>query len=518
MIAKRIIKNTSYNAIGRVWFILVNFLLTPLILSYLGDQRFALWVLFWTFASWFSFMDMGLAASVIRDVAGYSLEDDAEEINKTLCSSLAFNFIVGLLVLLLVWGTADWLVSILHVSEALQGDALALAYIGPIAFMLLGMMSIFDAFLRGLQRYGLIVIASLIVSFINVLTVWLVLYYGYGIYGLVASACLVYLIQLGLLLWFSRQAFAHLSLRFSYVSLAKIRQMLPFGLHVQIARLAELASYQTDKIILAVLTPLYFVTSYELGSKIASLLSAFSALLMAAIFPSVSQMHANKDSARIWIMYERGSKYLWMASTPLFLGLCLVAPLIIELWLGYVSPDVYQALMILALGYWSTVNVAVLYNIGFGIGWSKPVMYISLLQAVSNVALSWILASTIGFVGVLYGTSITLMATSALLYFRFSYDFDRVKRRDFWMFARVLSANVPPALACLGYLYASGHLVLDMAAESRATVIAPLLICVAIYGSVYLISIRLARLLDRTDLEWLGAYCPALIRKYLFLH
>jgi O-antigen/teichoic acid export membrane protein len=513
MIADRIIKNTAHNALGRFWLILVNLFLTPLILSYLGDQRFALWALFWTFSTWFSFMDLGIGSSVIREVARLSVANDADEVNTTLFSAVAFNFTIGLILLLMVWASADWLVSMIHVGDALRGEALALAHIGPVAFLLIGLMSIFDCFLRGMQRYSLIVIASVAVSFINAFTVWLVLHYGYGIHGLVLAVTFVYLVQLGLLAWFSRLVFPAMAFRSSHIQLARIRQMLPFGLHLQVSRLAELASYQTDKIILAVLTPLYYVTTYDLGAKIALLLRDAPFLLISAIFPAISQMHAVNDYRGIWLVYERGSKYLWMTSTPLFLGLCITAPFVIELWLGHVSPHVYHALMILGLGYWGNVNSAVVSNIAIGVGWSKPIMRVSVIQAVANLVLSWMLATTVGYVGVLYGTAFTLIATGVLLYLQFCHHFDRSRRRDLWQFLRVLSANVPPAALCLGYLYFSGHWGIP---ASRMDAAVPLIVCIAIYGLLYPVFIRVARLLDTTDMEWLGSYCPAIVKKYLF--
>ncbi|MDQ6950341.1 MAG: oligosaccharide flippase family protein [Mariprofundales bacterium] len=514
MIANRIITNTAFNAVGRVWLILVNFLLTPLILSYLGDQRFALWALFWTFSTWFSFMDLGVGVSVVREVARLAEEESVKELNTTLFSALAFNFLMGLLILLVAWSIADGLVTMMHVRDALRSDALAVAYLGPLVFMLMGLMGIFDCFLRGMQRYDLIVIVSISASLINVLTVWSVLHFGYGILGLMIAVTLVYLVQLAILVGFSVHVFPKLAFRPAYISVKRIRQMLPFGLHLQTAQLAELASYQADKIILAVLTPLYFVTTYDLGAKVASLLRQIPYLLTSAIFPVISQLHANGDTVRLWMIYERGSKYLWMVSTPLFVGLCITAPFVIQLWLGYVSPDVYYAVIVLSFGFWSTVNVSVAYNVGTGMGWSKPVMYISLIQAVSNLLLSWLLASSLGYVGVLYATSMTLMVTSGLVYLRFCRDFNRARRLDVNLFMRVLWANLAPAVACLAYLYFGGHWGVP---ESRVAAIAPLLICVGTYMLLYLIAIRIIGLLDSSDLEWLGGYCPVILRKYLFV-
>jgi len=513
MVAKRIIKNTALNSIGRFWLILVNFFLTPLILSHLGDHKFALWALFWTFSTWAAFSDLGIGVSLVKEVAHLHVENDHREMNVTLCSTLFFNLSASFLVLVVTWLAADGLVDWMHVNPELRNDALSIAFLGPIVFMLLASQTIFDCFLRGFQRYDLINFVLIIVSILNVAGVWLALHYGYGISGLLVAAIVVYCIQLLLLAMFARRVFPDLMIRLRYVNFAKLTQIIPFGFRLQIGRLAELASYQSDKVILAVLTPLYFVTTYDIGSKVASLLRQIPYLLTSAIFPAVAQLQMEKDNERLWLMYERGSKYLWMVSTPLFLGLCLTAHLILQLWLGYVSPDVYFAVIILSAGYWWFVNVSMVTSVGTGMGWSKPVMYLSLVQAIANVTLSWILAHFIGYTGVLYATMITLIATSSALYLKFCYDFNRSVKHDSYLFMRVLLANIPPASLSFFYLYMGGYW--HFTVVTRIDAIAPLLICIAIYCIVYCVSIRLMRLLDGIDMEWLGRFCPLWMRRCL---
>jgi len=513
MIVKRILANTAYNAVGRIWLILVNLLLTPFILSYLGDHRFALWALFWSFSVWFAFMDFGIGVSVVREVAKFAAADDVNGINKTVNSALIFNFLIGVLLFLAAWLVAHPLVLTLNLSDKLKDDALTLIRFGPLVFLLLGQMSIFDAFLRGMQRYDLITIVALAVSVINVLGIWAVVHFAYGIPGLLVAAALVYIIQMMLLALFARRTYPKLTLRISCSSIDTVRQMLPFGLHLQTARLAELASYQADKLILAVLTPLYFVTTYDLASKIASLLRQVPYLLTSAIFPAVAQLHANDDRHRLQIMYERGSKYLWMLSTPLFIGLCVTAHLVIKLWLGHVASEVYLAVLILGFGYWCTVNTSVLYNIGIGTGWSKPVMYVTLGQAIANLILSWVLALSIGYMGVLYSTAATLLLTNLLMYIWFCRDFKIEKRRDLGLFVRIFLANMPSACATLLYLH--GGFV--QPASTRMGTIVPLMICVGMYCVIYFTFIRVFRLLDGEDLEWLGAYCPGWVKSLLFV-
>ncbi|MDX8412791.1 MAG: oligosaccharide flippase family protein [Mariprofundales bacterium] len=512
LIASRILTNTVYNAAGRVWLIVINLFLTPLILSYLGDQRFALWALFWSLQSWVTFSDLGIGVSVVKEVARLMVDDDHDGVNSTVCTGLTFNAIVITIIAGTAWLAADLLVHYMHVGNGLFADAVAIAHIGPLVFVVLALITIFDCLLRGLQQYDKINMVAIVVSVVNAAGVWIALRYGYGIEGLLVAVVVVYTTQLLLLMLVAKRVFPQLSIHWRYVRVKKLWQMLPFGLHLQAGRLAELASYQADKFILVLLTPLYFVTTYDLASKVATLIRQLPYLLTSAIFPAIAQLHADQDYHRLWLAYERGSKYLWMVSTPLFFGLCITAHLIILLWLGHVSSEVHDAVLLLGLGYWSIVNVSMATSIGTGMGWSKPVMYSSLLQAVANIALSWLLASRLGYVGVLYATTITLAATSMLLLYWFYRDFSRSGWVDLKVFIMVLLANLPPSLLALLYLYLGGY---DHFMEHRLDAAIPLLLCILLYGVSYIVSLKVLRLLDRTDADWLKPYLPSWLYRYL---
>ena len=514
MTSRRILANTAFNTAGRVWMLLVNLLLTPLILSYLGDKRFALWALFWTLQTWVAFTDLGIGVSVVRIVAGLASKMHRTKLNSTLCSALAFNFSVAFLVLLLSWLLAGEFVTRLHVGVQLQGDALMIALLGPVVLVLLALITVLDCFLRGFQRYDLINLVAVAVSVINAVGVWIALYFGYGITGLLVATIVVYLAQVSALAVLAKRVFPGMRLHLRYISLRRLLRMMPFGLHLQAGRLAELASYQADKIILAIFTPLYFVTTYDLGSKVATILRQIPYLLTSAIFPVISQLHSDRDFDRLWTIYSRGSKYLWMVSTPLFFGLSLTAPLVIQAWLGYVAPDVHRAVLLLGFGFWCSVNLSVAYNVGTGMGWSKPVMHLSLVQAAANLVLSWWLVSVAGYPGVLYATASTLMVTSALFYWRFCKEFGRDLFVDLRLFLRVLTANAVPAAALLLWLDGTG---IDGGYASRWAVLPPLSACVVIYVVLYLVAIRLLKLLDGADRAWLGRFCPPGISRLLFV-
>lgn len=496
-----------FGALGRVWLILVGFLLTPLILSYLGDERFALWAIFWSVTAYIMLMDMGMGVSLVRQVA-QSLEKQAyTRINQAVVSVLLLMIVVAGSVWLLIWGLSLWLLPIAGVSSVVQQDIVHLVTWGPLVFLLIATFRVFDAVLRGMQRFDLILQVTLTTSIVNVLGIYLTLSWGFGVLGLMWATVASYTFQLFALYILTKKTLPQLSTCHHHFNRTLLKSMLPLGARIQVAKIAELASYQTDKLLLAFFMPLSFVTFYDLGSKIASMMRDAVYTFTTAIFPVASQIQASGDHERLWLLYTRGSKYLLMFSLPALALLLLTAPMLIGAWLGHVSDFVLQAVLVLGVAYWVIVSMAMAFNVGMALDWSKPIMRGSILQAVLNVSLSALLISQMGFMGALWGTLVAVVVSKVYVMRCFYRDFERNVWDDTRLFLHVLLSNMPAILLTLFLVMWLGN---HFDYNQRSDAALAWLLSVALYGFVYLISIRLFRLLDAKDMDMLGNHIPGM--------
>jgi len=507
--ALTLIKNTAYHAGGRIWQVAVSLFMAPLILSYLGDSQFALWVLFWTFSMYFMFMDFGLGVSLVRDVARCNSQGTWLPVSKAINSLLVLYVILGLLVSLLAYFFSDWLTVRMSVSPEMAVFVSDILLWGGGIFALIGVVNTFSGLLRGLQRYDKITKAMVYVSVPNVLGTYIVLDMGYGIAGLLWVVTGVYILQTCILLVYAKQLMPELSFGLRYLSFQQVKAMLPFGMRIQVSKFAELASYQSDKILLAFLLPIHFVTMYDLGSRIASLMRDLPYSLTSAVFPAASDMHEKQELERLWKMYDRGSKYLLVVTLPMLMGLWLTAHLVIGMWLGNVAIEVYQSVMILSFAYWMVISLAMSFSIGTGMGWSTPIMQSALLQAVLNIMLSYVLIKEVGFVGALYGTAIAISIANGILYIRFCRHFKQSIRAELGRLWLVLRANILPVFLC-GMLVIYGETWLEWGDRLQSLLL--FLVVIVTYGFSYIWSLRIVHVFDKEDLRLLGDKVPFLER------
>ena len=511
-ISMRIMRNTAFNAVGRLWLIATNLLLTPLILSYLGQDRFAVWALFWSLTHCFLLLDMGLGSSLVKYFSEYQSKGDAMSINRVLTSALFFYLALAAVVVILLWPMAGWFASLFSIPEGLRSEAVRTFQAGLIVLFLMNLVSLFDGLLKGLQRMDMVNLTLIAVSIPNLLGSYLVLRLGWGLMGLVMVVGIVYLLQFIFLAVQAQKAFPPLALRSQDFQLATIKVLFGYGVRFQISIVSNLISYQADKVLLGLFVPLRYVTYYDLGAKVSYLLD-LPHIMLGAVFPAASELAGKGDHSRLWVMFERGTKYLLLFTAPTLVGIWLTAHLILQVWLGYVLSDVHLAIVLLSTGYWTVVSMGMVTTIGAGIGWVGPLMRTSLIQGGLNLLLSVALIFPFGYVGVLIGTTVALILSNGYLLVLFCREFKRSLNDQLRQAGGIFLLNVPPAIVSLLFLgWATGW----VGEGERGPALLALVSCIILYVTSYLITIRLSGVLDHRDWELLGDYLPmvrVLVRK-----
>ena len=338
-------RNTTYNAVSSLVALAVGFVLAPLLLRHLGVDRFGFWSLLWAITGSLALADLRVAAALTRFAAEAWARGDAERLSRLASTGLAFYLALGLLevagaLALLILPTRAPVE--LPAAVAVEGGtALALAVA---VFALNSAGSVFVGVLQGLQRFDLTALVAVAGSCLRVAGVLAVLGLGGGLRELVLVEGAIALFQ-GLLSYFqTRRLLPGLRLVPSGVVGAVFKELGAFGLKLQVAHLAFLASFHGDKLLLSFFLGLPAVAFYDLGSKVAYLMRGFPLLLVSAVGPEASALAAGGNRARLWTLYLKGTAYLVAAGTPLLVFTVVGAGPILRVWLGTDLPEARQAI------------------------------------------------------------------------------------------------------------------------------------------------------------------------------
>ena len=411
----KLVRNTFFNFVGRFWAMLVTLFLTPYIVSKLGIQRFGVWSLIFVITGYFGLLDLGLGASFVKYVAEYHARKDYEAINRVFNSGLVLYLIFSFVIMVAGFALRDPILELFKIPAEFFADAQFVLLAAVAIYSLSNVFDIFQAVMIGLQRMDVTNLIVLGVSVPRILGTVLFLELGYGLRGLIVNEALVFVLTALLLVLSAFHLLPRLRMGWVFYHGHSLRQLLSYGIKVQVSRLADLASFQTDKLLLGYFLGLSPVAFYELGSRVVLTSKRLSRVLISAVVPAASEIDAREDRLSLCRLYLRGSKYLVLVAAPVLLFIAAAAPLILAAWMGRGYELSVPVIQLLAVGHLVHLLTGVGTTIAKGMGKPEYETRYSLLQLAMNTLLGIALVIRLGFWGVLIATPLSLIVGS--LYF-----------------------------------------------------------------------------------------------------
>lgn len=400
-IGKKIVRNTVYNSIGRIWLMLVTLLLIPYILHKLGTQVFGVWSLVFVVANYLHLLDFGIGTSFAKYIAEYHTKGDEKSINSVVSCGLLFYLGFSVLIVGLGFILRNPIVSLLNIPVSIRGESL-FAIVGMvIVFAMNNTFSIFQGILIGLQRMDIQNKILVFVSIPNVVGTFFFLEKGFGIRGLVVNSGIVAILTILCNIYFSHKLLPRMKIGFSWMRGDIFRKLFKFGVKTQLGNLASLVHFQTDKIIISYFLGLNFVTFYELGQKVANAVRMFPTMLLGALEPAVSELDARGERSRLLSLYYKASKYVSVIVFPLTCLTFILASWIMKAWVGEGYSLSVITLQVLIIEYGLNLLTGVGTRIVRGIGKPELETKYKVLVAVLHLVLSITLIQLLGYKGVL---------------------------------------------------------------------------------------------------------------------
>jgi len=503
-IGKKIIRNTIYNSIGRIWLMLVILLLIPYILHKLGVQVFAVWSLVFVVANYLGLLDFGIRTSFAKYIAEYHTKRDQESIIAVINSGLIFYLPFSLLIISLAVILKGPIISLLKIPPPIHKESM-FAILGMVLiFSMNNVFSIFEAVLVGLQRMDVQNKIMIFASIFNIAGTFFFLEKGFGIRGLVINYGIVSFVIIMLNLYFSYRLLPYIRIGLSKVDKKIFRKLFNYGIKMQICNFASMIHLQADKLILSYFLGLNFVTFYELGQKAARAIKTLPVLLLSALVPAVSELEASNDKEKLKELYERGSKYISLMAFPLIFLSIIVAPDLINLWVGDKFSWAILSFQILIISYGINVLTGMGTSMVRGIGKPEYETRYAVLTLVMQLVLSITLVQIFGFRGILASVLITCVV--AALYFLLT--FHKLVKQDFKSFAR--TTYVKPMVASLvafaitfGLSY---HLPSLFSLQGRFGYSISLLLKSMIFLAFFILLIARTKFLDVSDVRLFKLY------------
>lgn len=397
---------------------ILSYMYVPMMLKYLGTEKYGIWATILTLLSWISQFDIGIGNG-LRNKLAESLSRKDER-SRTLVSS-AYAFIIVLMIgITLVFSVIaynlNWerIFGVTDVSENLSSIVVLSIIFVTINFVL----SICKNVLYALQRAAYVSIIELITQIITIVGLFFAMNYGKNgslftmsmVYG---SSMLIVNIVASILLY-SKNKKVRPSIRKVEFSCGK--ELTKIGMQFFVIQICALILFTTDSLIISYLYGASDVTPYSTVNKIFNVILIIYTAVLTPIWSAVSKAKALNDWKRVNNLLMR----LYVIIIPFIFG-CVALVIIfkpLSAWwlkqeLNYENGLIIFGALYCILSMWCNMHS----TFTNGLGILKIPQIVALIQATINIPLSLFLAKIVGMnvTGVLAGTVLTMFIPSIVL-------------------------------------------------------------------------------------------------------
>jgi O-antigen/teichoic acid export membrane protein len=384
----------------------------PLAVRYLGAERYGVWATVVSVAVWVSLLDLGIANSLTNLVSQAYARQDRTEAARAFSNALAITIAaVGFAacVFIFFWSRVNW-IAVFNASQSIGPEVRATVLIAAL-LMLAGLpLNLAGKIFAGYQElhtYNKTIAVGAVGSVAGLaIGIWLhasmptLFLLSFGSITAVAIATMLWLI-----LW--HKPWLRPQLRF--VSFQKVLELFSTGWSFLLIQAAAMVVFSTDNIIVSHFLGASAVTPYSVTWRVVSFGAVLQGLVFPALWPAYAEAEARGDVP--WIRRTFGIVMRTTIALNVAWAIFLVAfgRFGIRLWAGPAA--VPPRPLLLAMAFWSVIAgfmTAQSCLLG-ALNRTRLQAVASVLAAIMNIALSILLVTRIGSLGVILGTVISYL-------------------------------------------------------------------------------------------------------------
>ncbi|MDZ4309657.1 MAG: oligosaccharide flippase family protein [Cypionkella sp.] len=396
-------RNAAFSVIEVVISGLGLFFIYRSVLAELGLSMLGVWSLVLATTAFGRMADVGIAAGLARFVAGALAEEAPEQ--AILYMRTAFIAVSGLmaLVALVLWYPLSRALSLaLSDTElALARDLLPWALL---TFWALNLKGVLDACLIGAHRADLKSLATMAGMGLQI-TASLLLVSGFGLFGLAWAQAGQYALSIALSFAFIRFLPILRGGAGGWFSGPLFREMLGFGMKLQIGTIANLLFEPASKIVLGHVGGTAILGLYEMAYRMVYQARSVAIMAQSTVLPRLVELGRRADGD-LRQFFLRTCQISALAAGGLMLATLAAAPAISWLWMGSINADFLHMTALLCLSWGINVLATPAYYLGIATGRVMPNVIGQLLAGILAPVLAYGLGLGFGAMAGIWGVAI----------------------------------------------------------------------------------------------------------------
>jgi len=410
-------RNAIYNLIGLGVPLLIAVVTIPVIIKYIGKERFGILSLAWAIFGYLSVFDIGLVQATTKYVAESLGKGERHQVPKYLWTTVIFQSFLGSVgALALILATPMLVERILNIPPALRGEAQTVFILIALSLPIALISGSFRGTLEAGQRFDLVNAVKIPSGAASNLLPLIGAVLGFSLPGIVLLILCSRVFTL--LAWsiMSFKIYPEIRGRISWHR-ETAHPLLKFGSWITISSFINPLLTYLDRFMIGALLTVTAVSYYTAPYEMTVRLGILPGSLLMLLFPAFSALQGKQDENRIRSLFGTSFKFILMIIGPIVIIIIIFARFILGLWLGKdFAQNSSAVLQILAAGYLfnALANIAIGFLLGRGRS-DIPAKF-HMIEVAFYIPLLWILIKNLGIQGAALAWAIRVSIDMALLY------------------------------------------------------------------------------------------------------
>jgi len=382
------IKNVSFNSLGFIFQVILVVIATPIILNSLGKEIFGVWILINSIIGYFSFTQ-GISNSTIKYISEYYTKKDFKKINSIYTFSILVFGFSALFLSFSLYLCSDIIISsnLFMVSNGYQNIAIKSFQLASIILFLSIVHSIFDSILKGIQRFDLFNIISIVMIFKTYIGYIVLVKLGFSIIEMLYLTLFIKIVRLFISYFFCKKYISSLKINFNY-SRSFFKEFKIFSYYSIGSSFFGQLTNHLDKFMISSFIGFSSLSFYAIPNRLLVRIKGFVNKIYEVCFPKFSEMVVNSNESELISFYKQISKITLVISITIFLPVVLYSFQIINIWIGYdYALKGYEVMILLSIGSFLNITSGLSTQVNLGLGFPKVNTFFSFITSFLNIIL-----------------------------------------------------------------------------------------------------------------------------------
>lgn len=341
-------RHTAYNLLGAVIPMGLSLLTIPIYMRLIGDVRYGVLAILWSFLGYFGVLDLGLGRATAQRIASLG-ESSPALLASAFWTALAINAALGAFGALLIWPASNLFFGHFITMDAQLKPELASALVWlALALPLMLLSSVLTGALEGRSQFRELSLISVTgAALFQLLPLLVASAIGPDLTFLLPAVLFGRLLSVALAFWRCKiHVFQNIA---PALSRAEAKALLRFGGWVTVSSLVGPLMVILDRLMIGAGAGTKAVTYYSAPFQLAERFNVLAGALNAALFPRL----ALADKAERHRLTVQAMGLLAAATTPMIVTAILLVEPFFGLWIGpEFAAKANVTDQILLLGFW----------------------------------------------------------------------------------------------------------------------------------------------------------------------